>query len=110
MYEMLFGAKVKPQDQDAFVAFFNENIRLAEMREPGTLRFEVYQEDHQDGQGEANTFLVHEAYLDEAAFKAHQENEPFKRWECEWIRDKRAIWFARSRFGKPVLSLARDRQ
>jgi quinol monooxygenase YgiN len=112
MYEILFRATVDPKDRDDFIKAFRENIETAEMCERGTLRFDVYQEEYQakdKRDGDPNSFLVYEAYRDEAAFKAHQEHAPFKRWDCK-ILPNMVTWFARSQFGKPLLSLVSIQQ
>jgi (4S)-4-hydroxy-5-phosphonooxypentane-2,3-dione isomerase len=43
--------------------------------EPGTIRFDVFQDPENP-----DRFFVYEAYRDEAAFKEHQEHGPFQRW------------------------------
>jgi quinol monooxygenase YgiN len=112
MYEILFRAKVEQKDRLDFIKFFKENIQTAEMCERGTLRFDLYEEEHQaedKRNGEPNSFLVYETYRDEAAFKAHQKHAPFKRWESEILPNK-VTWFARSQFGEPLLSLPSNQQ
>jgi len=44
-------------------------------QEPGTLRFEFYQDPKDD-----NSLYVYEVYQDLKVFEAHKKNEPFRRW------------------------------
>lgn len=75
MLGILFRVEVRPVKREKFIAFIKEDARVAMEKEPGTLRFDLYQ-DHKD----VNAFYVLEEYEEEAAFEAHQNNEPFKIW------------------------------
>jgi quinol monooxygenase YgiN len=48
---------------------------VARDEEPGTLRFDVYEDDEDD-----RVIYLYEAYVDEPAFKTHQANPPFQQW------------------------------
>jgi autoinducer 2-degrading protein len=76
MIGTLFRVEVEPAKRQAFIDFIEEDIRVAKEREPGTLRFDMY-EDPKD----ENAFYVYEAYRDQKAFDEHKKNEPFQHWE-----------------------------
>ena len=62
--------------------FLRWDAEVARVQEPGTLRFDVW-----DVPDEPDAFYVYEAYVDEAAFDAHREGEPFKRFVAGEISD-----------------------
>ena len=99
MFEIIFRVQVKPAKREEFIEFIGEDIRAAEKSEPGTLQFEVYQDEKDE-----NAFFVHEAYRDEKAFEEHKRGTLFKRWESE-ILPKFITRFDRSLEGEPLLSL-----
>src|SRR5262245_12439469 len=76
MIGTLFRVKVEPVKRQAFIDFIEEDIRVAKEREPGTLRFDLYQEPKDE-----NAFLVYEAYRDQKDFEEHKKNEPYQQWE-----------------------------
>jgi len=76
MIGTLFRVEVKPTKRQAFIDFIEEDIRVAKDSEPGTLRFDVYQDPKDE-----NAFFVYEAYRDQKAFVEHKKNEPFQQWE-----------------------------
>ncbi len=76
MFGILFRVKVKPGKRKEFIEFIKWDARVAQKSEPGTLRFDLYQDPT-----DKNAFYVYEAYRDKAAFKKHQQNEPFQQWE-----------------------------
>jgi len=76
MLGILFKAKVKPEKRAAFIKFFESSIRTARDCEPGTLRFDLYQ----DPAGDGNVFIIYEAYVDEKAFEEDWKGEPYRRW------------------------------
>ena len=75
MFGILFKAKVKAEKRQAFIEFIERDIRVANEREPGTLRFDLYQDPVDE-----NTFFVYEAYRDKKAFEEHQQNPPYQEW------------------------------
>lgn len=79
MIEILFKAEVRGADRRAFLEFIEWDARVAreEEQESGTLCFDYFEDPH-----DSNAFFVYEAYRDEAAFDAHKQNAPFKRWEA----------------------------
>ena len=82
MYGILFKVRVKEEKRQSFIEFIEWDIRVAKESEPGTLRFDLYQDPEDE-----NAFFVYEAYQDEKAFEKHQKNPPFQQWESE-IRPK----------------------
>ena len=78
MIGLIFWVKAKPGKKEEFVDFFRWDAQVAKETEPGTLRFEFY-----DDPDDANALYVYEAYQDEDAFAVHQSNEPFQKWKAE---------------------------
>jgi len=76
MYGKFFKVRVKPKELTAFIKFVEWDIRVAREREPGTLRFDLYQDP-----ADENTFFVYEAYRDKKAFEDHQNNPPYQEWK-----------------------------
>lgn len=66
MYSVLAHVTIQPQHLDEFIALQQEHARDSLRDEPGTLGFDVIQDETT-----ANHFFVHETYADEAAFQAH---------------------------------------
>jgi len=79
MIEILFRAEVSAADRRAFLEFiaWDAHVAREEERESGTLCFDYFEYPN-----DSNAFFVYEAYRDEAAFDAHKQNAPFKRWEA----------------------------
>jgi len=75
MLSILFRVEVRPDKREAFIAFIKEDDRVASEKEPGTLRFDLFQDAKN-----MNAFYVLEEYKNEVAFKTHQNNEPYKIW------------------------------
>jgi (4S)-4-hydroxy-5-phosphonooxypentane-2,3-dione isomerase len=78
MFGILFKVKVKPEKRQAFIDFIKWDIQVAKEREPGTLRFDLYQDP-----ADENAFFVYEAYRDRKAFEEHQKNLPYQQWELQ---------------------------
>ena len=76
MIGTLFRVEVKPAKRQAFINFIERDVRVAKECEPGTLRFDLYQDPKDE-----NAFFVYEAYRDQKAFDEHKGNEPFQHWE-----------------------------
>ena len=74
MYGILFRVEAKAGKFEELCKFLEWDAEVARDEEPGTLRFEYYQ----DGNKEA--LYVYEAYRDRNAFEEHKKNEPFQRW------------------------------
>lgn len=91
MFGILFRVEVKPAERQAFIDFIEWDARVAKEEEPGTLRFDLYQDPK-----DVNAFFVYEAYRDKSAFEEHKQNEPYKCWESkikpEMVTDFQ-LWF-----------------
>jgi autoinducer 2-degrading protein len=68
---ILFRVEVKPAKRQAFIEFIEWDVRVAKEHEPGTLRFDLYQDPKDE-----NAFFVYEAYRDKKAFEEHKKSEP----------------------------------
>ena len=66
MYSALAQVTIQPQHVDEFIALHRELAREYLLDEPGTLGFDVIQDETAP-----NHFFVHETYMDEAAFQTH---------------------------------------
>lgn len=100
MLSILFRVEVLPDKREEFIAFIEEDIRVARDNEPGTLRFDLIP-DRKD----MNAFYCLEEYEDEAAFKKHQENEPYKIWLTK-IMPELVTTFQLLFEGQPLRSLS----
>lgn len=63
----LVEINVKADKVDAFLTVFRAN-HLGAIKEPGNLRFDVLQDEH-----EPTRFYIYEAYADAAAVAAHKQ-------------------------------------
>ncbi len=74
MYVVWVMIQVKAEHVDAFIAASEDNHRNTRL-EPGNLRFDVIRliED-------PTRFALYEVYVDEAAFKTHQQTAHYFRW------------------------------
>lgn len=59
---------------DEFITLIQEHAHESLRDEPGTLEFDVIQDEKTP-----NRFYVHETYVDESAFQAHMQGEIGKR-------------------------------
>ena len=75
MYSVLAHAAIQPQHVDEFITLNPELVREYLRDEPGTLGFDVIQDEKM-----ANHFFTHETYVDEAAFHAHMHGEIAQRY------------------------------
>jgi (4S)-4-hydroxy-5-phosphonooxypentane-2,3-dione isomerase len=76
MYGILFKVTVESAKRADFINFIKWDIEVATTQEPGTLRFDMYQDPKDE-----NTFFVYEAYRDRCAFEDHKQHEPYRRWK-----------------------------
>ena len=97
MFGTLFKFEIESTNRQAFIDFIDSDIRFAEMHEPGTLRFDMY-EDARD----PNTFFMYEAYADEKAFEQHKQHDPYRRRESH-IRPEMVMKFREFFKGGAVL-------
>ena len=75
MFGILVKVKAKPGKRQELIDFLKWDGEVAREKEPGTLRFEFYQDP-----ADENGFYVYEAYRDLEAFEEHKKNEPYKAW------------------------------
>jgi quinol monooxygenase YgiN len=68
MYSVMAHVTVQPQHVDEFVTLVREHAREYLRDEPGTLGYDVIQDE-----STPNHFYFHETYVDEAAFQIHMQ-------------------------------------
>jgi (4S)-4-hydroxy-5-phosphonooxypentane-2,3-dione isomerase len=88
MHVTLVHVHVIPEHVGAFIEATRANHE-ASVREPGNLRFDVLQLAN-----DPTRFALYEAYVDEAAARAHKETAHYATW-----RDTVAAWMAEPRQG-----------
>lgn len=98
MYIVWVTIRVKAEHIEAFAAASADNHRNTRL-EPGNRRFDVIQliED-------PTRFALYEAYVDEQAFKSHQQTAHYLRWREAvepMMADKRVAARYHSRFPEP---------
>lgn len=74
MYSVLSHLTIQPQHVAEFITLIQRHVNESLREEPGTLGFDVIQDETL-----ANHFYVHETYVDEAAFRTHMQGEIGKR-------------------------------
>lgn len=94
MYIVLVFIRVKPEHVDAFIAATRDN-HLHTRKEAGNVRFDVARLND-----DPCAFRYYEAYVDEAAFKAHQQTAHYFRW-----RDTVEPYMAERRRGERATSI-----
>lgn len=99
MLGILFRVEVEPKKRQAFIDFIKWDVQVARHQEKGTVRFDLYQDPK-----DKNAFFVYEAYVNEAAFKKHQEGKPYKHWE-KTVMPTMLVSFQRIFKGKAVVAL-----
>ncbi|MFE9428922.1 putative quinol monooxygenase [Kitasatospora sp. NPDC006697] len=75
MYQVAVAFEVAADRREDFIAAVLEDSRRSTADEPGTLRFELVEDDERP-----TRFYLNEAYEDEAAFIAHCEGPNFQRF------------------------------
>jgi (4S)-4-hydroxy-5-phosphonooxypentane-2,3-dione isomerase len=88
MFVTMVYVHVKPENVADFVEAIRPN-QEGSAQEPGNLRFDILQ-----SLDDPTRFVAYEAYVDEAAAKAHKETAHYLAW-----RDKAASWMAEPRQG-----------
>ena len=78
MITALFRVHVKPGKRDELVEFLRWDKQVAEESEPGTLRFDFYDDPNTPG-----AMYLYESYTDQAALDAHKANAPFIKFAAE---------------------------
>ncbi len=76
MIALFVSLKVKPDQRERFLSVA-EDDSIGSVRDEGggCLRFDVYQDQHDE-----NRFYFHEVYRDQAALDAHRTMPHFARW------------------------------
>jgi autoinducer 2-degrading protein len=74
MHVTLVQIRVSPEHVDAFIDATRANHE-ASIREAGNLRFDVLRVS-----GDPTRFALYEAYVDEAAARAHKETAHYEEW------------------------------
>ena len=75
MYGILFRVEAKPEKFQELVDLLTWDAKICRDQEPGTLRFEFYQDPENE-----NALYGYEAYRDLEALEVHKQNEAFKRF------------------------------
>ena len=78
----LFKMKAKPGKKSELVDFLTWDGQVAKATEPGTLRFEFYNDAD-----DPDSLWLYEAYRDADAMEEHLSHEPHQKWQSE-ILDK----------------------
>ncbi len=78
MIGLVFWVKAKAGKKEELAEFFRWDGQVAKETEPGTLRFEFY-----DDPNDVDALYVYEAYQDEEAFDVHKTHEPYQKWRAE---------------------------
>ena len=94
MHVTLVHVRVRPESIEAFVEATRRNHESS-IQELGNRRFDVLQDPQH-----ATRFILYEAYVDEAAAKAHKETAHYLAW-----RDAVADMMAQPRRGEPMNGL-----
>jgi autoinducer 2-degrading protein len=66
---------VKPGKKEKLIEFLKWDTQVARDEEPGTLRFDAFEDPNDD-----SVVYLYEAYVDMAGFEAHKEGEPLKKF------------------------------
>ena len=82
MQGMFFRVRAKEGRKAELLAFLKWDAEVARQTEPGTLRFDVYEDP-----ADPNAVFLYEAYESAEAFERHKANEPFKKWQAEIVPD-----------------------
>ncbi len=88
MHVTLVHIRVRPERVAEFIDATRANHE-ASVRETGNLRFDVLRSVE-----DPNAFILYEAYIDEAAARAHKETAHYAEW-----REAVADWMAEPRQG-----------
>lgn len=76
MYGGLVRIEIKTGMRSKLLEFLRWDAEVAKHREPGTLRFDVWEVE-----AEPDVVYLYEAYKDKQAFERHKQNEPYKKWD-----------------------------
>jgi (4S)-4-hydroxy-5-phosphonooxypentane-2,3-dione isomerase len=84
MYALVVTIDITPGQKDAFMAAMLADARGSVQHEPGCIRFDVIQDEHN-----VNRIYLYEVYADRTAFDAHMKTPHFLAWQAT-VKD----WFA----------------
>jgi quinol monooxygenase YgiN len=73
--EVVFRVDAWPGKRQELLDFLLWDKQKSEADEPGTLRFDVFEDPHIE-----NRLYVIEAYTSDGAFQEHKQHEPYTRW------------------------------
>jgi len=93
MYAVFFQFRAEPAYRQRVLDALLQDARASRTHEPGTIRFEVIEDEHRP-----NDLYVYGVYRDREAFDAHYTGPNFRRWQD--VADER--WLA-----APVVVLGR---
>ena len=80
---ILFHVKAKSGKRQQLIDFLNLDKKESLEREPGTLRFDIFQDpDNTDA------FYVYEAYENHAALEKHKAHNPYLRWDSPEFKNE----------------------
>ncbi len=85
MYALVVTIDIKPGQKDPFIAAMLDDARGSVHNEPGCIRFDIIQDEH-----DVNRIYLYEVYADRAAFDAHMNTPHFLAWQ-DTVKD----WFAK---------------
>lgn len=80
---ILFHVIANPGKRQELFEFLEWDRRESLNQEPGTLRFDVFQDPEN-----ADAFYVYEGYEDAAAFEEHKAHNPFRRWSSDEFKNE----------------------
>ncbi len=93
MYAVFMKIYTRPGKKQKLLDLFKWDAEVAEASEPGTLRFDFYEDPSDD-----SAIYLYEAYTDEAGFEEHKKGEPFQAFiggiseECIASSDRLMDW------------------
>lgn len=101
MFGIVLRVKTHPGKFQEFIDFLKWDAQICRDQEPGTLRFEFYQDPEDE-----NAVYVYEAYRDLEAFEDHKRtNAAFHRWNSGYREEVGVLTFV---FAGDALGSAMD--
>ena len=83
MFVLVVSLRVRPDNEDQFLAAIEANAAASRRDEPGCRRFDVLRDN-----ADPHHYLLYEMYDDEAAFQAHRQAPQFSVWRqaaANWL-------------------------
>ena len=84
MYTLMVTIQIKPEHRNSFVEAMLEDARSSLQNEPGVVRFDMHQDEH-----DPNRFYMYEVFRDRDAFEAHLQTPQVDR-----LREATETWYA----------------